>query len=111
MAARPAGRRYAAAPPAPTRPRAKVAADIGWRFASRVLLLGLDSLVAHQIPDLVGFLDELLAAQNARIALAEFGVDDGLDLARPRRHHRHPFGEINRLLHVVGDEDHGLGRA
>ena len=59
----------------------------------------------------VDFFDELLAAQNARIALAEFGVDDGLDLARPRRHHRHPFGEIDRLLHVVGDEDHGLGRA
>ena len=43
--------------------------------------------------------------------LSKRDVDDGLDAAGPRRHHRHAVGEIDRLLHVVGDEDHGLGRA
>ena len=43
--------------------------------------------------------------------LSKLGVDDGLDAAGPRRHHRDAVGEIDRLLHVVGDEDHGLGRA
>ena len=32
----------------------------------------------------------------------------GLDASRPRRHHRHPVGEVDRFLHVMGDEDHRL---
>ena len=43
--------------------------------------------------------------------LSRRDIDDGLDAAGTRRHHRHAVGEIDRLLHVVGDEDHGLGAA
>ena len=73
--------------------------------------LRLDRLVAHQVPDLVDLVDERLGLEHAGIVLVELGVDDGLDAAGPRRHHRDAVGEIDRLLHVVGDEDHGLRRA
>ena len=33
----------------------------------------------------------------------------GLDASRPRRHHRHPVGEVDRFLHVMGDEDTVFG--
>ena len=74
-------------------------------------LLRLDRLVAHQVPDFVDLVDEGLGLEKLRVVLVEPGLDDRLDAARPRRHHRHAVGEIDRLLHVVGDEDHGLGRA
>ena len=73
--------------------------------------LRLDRLLAHQVPGLVHLLDEGLLLEDVGIVLVELGVHDGLDAARPRRHHRHAVGEIDRLLHVVGDEDHGLRRA
>ena len=78
---------------------------------ARARLLRLDRLVAHQVPDLVDLVDEGLGLEDVRVVLVELGVDDGLDAAGPRRHHRDAVGEIDRLLHVVGDEDHGLGRA
>src|ERR1700728_1543694 len=100
-----------AAPSPPSPARAATAADIGSRSASRrYRALRLDRLVANQVPDLVGLLDEFLAAKQARIALVQLDVDDRLDLSRPGRHHRYAPGEIDRLLDVVGDEDHGLRR-
>src|SRR6266545_52622 len=73
--------------------------------------LRLDRLNAHQIPDLVDLVDEALVFEDGGIALVELGIDDRLDAAGPRRPHRHAVGEIDRLLHVVGHEDHGLRRA
>src|ERR1700683_2346946 len=77
----------------------------------RFRLLGLQCFVAHQVPELVDLFHELLAAKNARIALPEFDVYDGLDPTWPCRHYGDPFGEIDRFLNVVGDEDDGLRRA
>ena len=53
---------------------------------------------------------EFLAAQKVGRGLVEIRVDDGLHPARTRRHHHHALGEIDRLLHVMGDENHCLGR-
>ena len=81
------------------------------RLHGAAVPLRLDRLVAHQVPELVDLVDEALGLEHAGIVLVELGVDDGLDAAGPRRHHRDAVGEIDRLLHVVGDEDHGLRRA
>src|SRR5689334_19368722 len=105
----------------PRRPRAKPAADSATersRFRSRLgllrersPLLGLDRLVLYQVPDFVDLLDKKLALENVAIVFVELGVDDGLDAAGPRRHHRNAVGEVNRLLHVMGNKDHRLWRA
>src|ERR1700730_1388205 len=71
----------------------------------------LHRLDAYEVPDLVDLVDEGLGLETMRVALVEARVDDRLDAARARRHHRYPVGEIDRLLHVVSDEDHGLRRA
>src|SRR6266403_4642509 len=70
-------------------------------------LLRLDRLDAHQVPDFVDLLDERLCAQDVGTVLVEFGVDDGFHAARPRRHHDHPLGEVDRLLHVMRYENDG----
>src|SRR5579884_1009922 len=81
------------------------------RFSWRASSLRLDRFLAHQVPDLVHLLDEESFLEDVLRLLVEFRVDDGLDAPRPRRHHRHAVGEIDGLLHAVGDEDHGLRRA
>jgi len=73
--------------------------------------LRFDRFDAHQIPDLVDLVGEAFVPEDRGVALVELGVDDRLDAARSRGHHRHPVGEIDRLLHVVGHEYHRLGRA
>src|SRR6516162_3574794 len=114
--------------PTPTRARARAAggiaaAPLSCGAASREMLRSLparswrpprlrfDRFDAHQVPDLVDLVDEALVPKDRRIALVELGIDDRLDAAGARGHHRHAVGEIDRLLHVVGHEDHGLRRA
>ena len=50
----------------------------------------------------------MLVLEDRWIALVEFSLDDRDDPTRPRRHHRYAIGEIDRLLHVMGDEEHGF---
>src|SRR5712671_3130950 len=76
-------------------------------LSRRAASLRLDRLDAHQVPDLVDLLDERLGLEDLGIVLVELGVDDRLDAAGTRRHDRDAVGEIDRLLHVVGYEDHG----
>src|SRR5580692_12482351 len=59
--------------------------------------LRLDGFYAHQVPELVDLVDEGLGLEDVGRLLVEPGVHDGLDAARPRRHHRHPVGQIDRL--------------
>ncbi len=71
----------------------------------------LDRLDAHEVPDLVDLVGERLDLEDVGIALVELGIDHRLDAARARRHHGDAVGEIDRLLHVMGHEDDGLGCA
>src|ERR1700674_5734388 len=73
--------------------------------------LRLEGLFLDEVPDLVDLVDEGLHLEDIRIVLVEARVHQGLDPARPRRHDGDPVGEIDRLLYVMGHEDHGLRRA
>src|SRR5262245_40094894 len=95
----------------PTRSRSAAAANSGTAWPPPhccSLPLRLDRLFADEVPDLVDLVDERLRLEDVRIVLVEARIDDGLDAAGPRRHHRDALGEKHRLLHIVGDEDHGL---
>ena len=60
---------------------------------------------------MIDHLEELRGAQQVGVVLVKANLDDLLDPPRPGRHHRDALGEKDRLLHVMGDEDHGLARA
>src|SRR5438876_1120682 len=70
---------------------------------------GLANIVFDQPPDAVDVADEFgraLHRQGARPR--QLHLDDLADAARPAAEHHHAVGEINRLVDLVGDEEHRL---
>src|SRR6516164_9509584 len=107
-----AWKRCRCALPSPKQGQATAAADsAGAPTSLRPFLLRLDRLSSDQAPDLVHLLDELLGLEDVGIVLVESRIDNGLHATRSCRHDGDALGEINRLLHVMGHEDHGLRRA
>src|SRR6185312_1268487 len=101
-----------AAPPPTRAPGAAAAHSAAESISRRARFLGDDRLVAHELPQVVDLLGEVARAHDLLgIALREARLDDLLDAAGARRHHRDAVREIDRLTHVMGDEDHGLGGA
>src|SRR5947209_13096875 len=101
MAVVPTTKRAPAAPRLPTPSQAERAADSG-RASSSLVPLRLDCFVANEIPELVDLVDEFLGLEDAGVVLVELRVNDGLDAAGPRRHHRDAVGQIDRPLHGIG---------
>src|SRR5262245_50682607 len=77
----------------------------------RLPALSFDGFFLHQIPDFVDLLDEKLVLEDVGIVFVELCVDNGLDAAWSRRHHRNAIGQINSFLDVVRHKYHRLGSA
>src|SRR5581483_7155356 len=94
-----------------------------WLMADRLLLgrdglaivedelAALADLLLDQGPDLVQVLEEhRLTLDVQRPRARDVDIENGLDAARPRAHHDHPIRQEDRLVNLVGDEQHRLAR-
>src|SRR5262249_8571718 len=81
------------------------------RSGSPILLACAQNLAAKQIPNPVSVFAVLMTLLDLDIARpSQVDLDVGLDAAGTRREDDHAVGEIDRLVDVVGDEQHRLAR-
>src|SRR5262249_566289 len=81
------------------------------RSGSPILLACAQDFAAQQIPNPISVFAVLMTLLDLDIARpSQVDLDVGLDAARTRREDDHAVGEIDRLVDVMGDEQHRLAR-